>query len=142
MTVLAIELRRHVRGETPSCTRVSICVLEDMEDESRETRTRKRGPTRSLGSDVMTWTQPRAPASRLPSCLLARRRPSCPRLGTHRLRTLLTSSPSPPLDLDLPIAHRYRLEWQATPSSRLLSQALSLCLDAPSIGAGEHLQTK
>ena len=123
MTVLAIELRRHVRGETPSCTRVSICVLEDMEDESRETRTRKRGPTRSLGSDVMTWTQPRAPASRLPSCLLARRSTVVSTIGhspTLDPADLFALAFAAICDLDVLMAHRNSLEWQDSQRSATL----------------------
>ena len=46
MTLLAIQLRRRVRGETPSCTRVSVCALADMEDESSTER----------DSDTEAWT--------------------------------------------------------------------------------------
>ena len=52
----------------------------------------------------MTWTQPREPASRFlrVSCFTSLdRRVHDWAPGTHRLWTLLTSSPSPPLDLHL-----------------------------------------
>ena len=40
MTFLAIQLRGRVRrgGDKHSCTRVSVCVLEDMEDKSSTER--------------------------------------------------------------------------------------------------------
>ena len=65
MTFLAIQLRRRVRrrGKKHSCTRGSVCVLEDVEHRERLGHG-SVGRTRSLGSDVMTVTQPREPASR------------------------------------------------------------------------------
>ena len=81
--------------------------MEDMEDEStteRDFDTEAWTRTRSQGSDVMTSTQPRALASRLLSLDVDRNVHDWA-AGTRPYRTLLTSSPSPLLDLKLLMTH-------------------------------------